>query len=505
MLDFLYSQFMGKRELSPHQRAVLQWIADGCPETDWGGRAYKNSARMLAGYDLVKVRGHGDGWSATVTARGSRVLNGDEPLVHQGKKKAHDSGNDSASPKPKAAKPAPAPVSAPPPRYDVTQQAREQAEQLYQRLIQAEFNIVTGLPLDDETTTDWSYVADRLRSLPVVQEQGWRVSTRTHQPSYWRRNDIKTLDVALIPRDEWLTTKPEANASKDRIGRYHPAVATVMEYSTNISASLKPRARRLLHSLFSEADARGFTHGSFTISAYGSYQTARERGSLGTHSTGYGFNDGFKDHFVAASEQVDRVERPPTKDELRWHESELRWHPNAKLKTFYDHPYNGKILITIEGRQVKDTKRKTAEQRLPEIFATMSLELAWKQYDREMKRRADGLWQKKLAIAEVRADEWIKNQSFHDSLRERSNAWDQYKRIEGYVEELRRHLASQEIPGASTEKWLSWCESHMQEQHPMSEAGLPDITHPSSAEKSRISDEIARNISDQELSEVSDK
>ncbi len=505
MLDFLYSQSMGKRELSPHQRAVLQWIADGSPETDWEGRTYKSSARMLAGYDLVKVRGHGDGWSATVTARGRRVLGGDEPLVQKGKKKAHDSGNASSSPKPKVAKPAPAPVSAPPPRYDVTQQAREQAEQLYQRLVQAEFNIVTGLPLDAETTTDWSYVAERLRSLPVVKEQGWRVSTRTHEPSYWRRNDIKTLDVALIPRDMWLTTEPEVNAAKDRIGRYHPAVAKVMEYSTNISASLKPRARRLLHSLFSETDARGFTYDSFTISTYGSYQTARERGSLGTHATGYGFNDGFKNHFVAASEQVNRVERVPTKDELRRHESELRWYPKAQLKTFYDHPYNGKILITIEGRQVKDTKRKTAEQRLPEIFATMSLERAWKQYDREMKRRADELWQKKLAIAEVRADAWIKNQSFHNSLRERSNAWDQYKRIEVYVEDLRSHLASQESPDVSAEKCLTWCESHMQEQHPLSEVDLPDITHPSSAEKSRIVNEIARNISDQELSEVSDK
>lgn len=68
MLELLCGQFMVERELGLHQRALLQWLADVCSEIVSEGRTYKSSARMLAGYDLIKMRVHGNGWSAFLTA-----------------------------------------------------------------------------------------------------------------------------------------------------------------------------------------------------------------------------------------------------------------------------------------------------------------------------------------------------------------------------------------------------------------------------------------------------
>lgn len=68
------------KELTPRQRTVLQWVVDGCPTNLEVPSTYKTTARTLEGHGLVKVKGHGKTWQATVTERGKRVLAGKEPL-----------------------------------------------------------------------------------------------------------------------------------------------------------------------------------------------------------------------------------------------------------------------------------------------------------------------------------------------------------------------------------------------------------------------------------------
>lgn len=68
------------KELTPRQRTVLQWVVDGCPTDPEVPSTYKTTARTLEGHELVKVKGHGKTWQATVTERGKRVLAGKEPL-----------------------------------------------------------------------------------------------------------------------------------------------------------------------------------------------------------------------------------------------------------------------------------------------------------------------------------------------------------------------------------------------------------------------------------------
>lgn len=64
--------------LNDRQVQVLQWIAEGTPKRDWPDSTHRTTAKALQARGLVKVRGHGSAWTATVTERGKRVLAGEE-------------------------------------------------------------------------------------------------------------------------------------------------------------------------------------------------------------------------------------------------------------------------------------------------------------------------------------------------------------------------------------------------------------------------------------------
>lgn len=486
---------MAKRELTSRQKYVLQWISDGCPSNDWLAQRYKQSARMLAGYGLVKITGHSTTWKATITERGLLVLSGDETLVPESRK--NSSGpHDKTSSGQTAQRPSP-----PAPRRRVLDDhsTAEAVADLYHRLTTAEFHIVRGLPLDtrnDEAAVpDWKYITQRIRSYTAVQDGSWRVSTRTRAIGRWYRDQREVLDVALIPEDRWLSDSPEVVTSRDRIARYHPAVSKVMAYATNISPSLKPRARRLLHSLFREAEARGWEHCSVHTGGYCGY-TARERGSLTIHDTGYGFSDGHHSYFVSVSEGTDRVERPPTSAELKRFESTLRWSPNATLGNFYDHTFNGKLIVTVGSKNAKDTKRWSAETALQKLFATLNREWVWDEYDREMTRRKEEKWRRKLAIGEAQADGIIRDRSFHESLEKRASALESYRRSCTYLSELRTRLSQSETPSPGALEWLTWCEAHLAEKDPFRDVRLPEVTPLSATERNNLVTELARKIPD---------
>lgn len=482
---------MAKRELTSRQKDVLQWISDGCPSNDWPVQRYKQSARMLAGYGLVKITGHSTSWKAVITERGLLVLSGDEDLVPTTKK------NSSSSPAQKS----PKRPSSPSPRRRVLDDhsTAETVAELYQRLNTAEFHIIPALPLDSESdeiaVPDWKNITQRLRAYPAVRDGNWRVSTRTRFIGHWYRDQRKVLDVALLPEDKWLSEPPENITSRDRIGRYHPAVSKIMAYATNISPSLKPRARKLLHALFREIDARGWTPCTVSTSSY-SGRSKRERGSSNTNDTGYGFSDGHHTYFVCVNEDTDRVERPPTATEMQWHERTLQWSPNAKLKKFYDHPKNGKLVITIGSKQAKDTKRWSVESALQKLFASLSLERAWDEYNYEMRRRKEEKWKRKLAIAEDQADGIIRDRSFHKSLERRALELESYRRSCTYVSELRIQLSQSEDPSPNALEWLTWCEAHLVEKDPFRDVQLPDVTPLSSLERNNLVTTLAREVPD---------
>lgn len=60
--------------LNDRQRDVLRWIAEGCPAGTFTGYGHRGSARVLEARELVRIKGRGAQWTATITAAGQHYL-----------------------------------------------------------------------------------------------------------------------------------------------------------------------------------------------------------------------------------------------------------------------------------------------------------------------------------------------------------------------------------------------------------------------------------------------
>lgn len=73
--------------LNDRQLAVLQWIADGCPDGVLEGHGHKTTAGALRDRRLVTISKSGGRWRAVVTPRGRHYLAhgafAEEPSVHR--------------------------------------------------------------------------------------------------------------------------------------------------------------------------------------------------------------------------------------------------------------------------------------------------------------------------------------------------------------------------------------------------------------------------------------
>lgn len=75
---------MALRDVNDRQRAILTWIADGCPERDWPDETHKHSARALANRGLVKVSRSSGRWTAALTDDGKYFnQHGEYPASHR--------------------------------------------------------------------------------------------------------------------------------------------------------------------------------------------------------------------------------------------------------------------------------------------------------------------------------------------------------------------------------------------------------------------------------------
>jgi hypothetical protein len=62
--------------INDRQRAVLDWIADGCPDCAYEGEGHKVSAAALRARGLIKDPRTGPSWNAELTDRGRAFLDG---------------------------------------------------------------------------------------------------------------------------------------------------------------------------------------------------------------------------------------------------------------------------------------------------------------------------------------------------------------------------------------------------------------------------------------------
>lgn len=284
--------------LTPRQKTVLQWVADGCPTEPEVPHTYKTTARSLVGHDLVKVKGAGKTWKATITDRGSRVLAGKEPLRKP--KRKHGTGTGAVY--------TPLPTPPPAPTAD-EQELLGRAGELMAELLASERNwVVRRTASKREAKSYWEPVEKIIRGpLKDLVPKGYEFSLHSHGES-WYRESPAVVTAALLPLDVWVTPDTEVLLSGEKqIRRYHPLATKLARESTTYSKPAEVRIKRLLHVLFVEAEARGWSVVTETTGGNYSHSVREEIKIRAGHRT----------YEVSAKERHVNVERAPTKKEVK--------------------------------------------------------------------------------------------------------------------------------------------------------------------------------------------
>ncbi|WP_231968939.1 hypothetical protein [Mycobacterium sp. E735] len=253
----------------------------------------------------------------------------------------------------------------------------------------------------------------------------------------------------------------------ERISKWHPAVADIRAERRldHISASMRPRALRILQSLALEARARGHS----------------VRASKRPHQYGYGeqtggivgclvFEVGGIRCALSITEPQDRVAHVATAKEVE----------KTKRDTWYripshDYVKSGRLHLTMATDSGYSDKVRWADKGVLKLESrlcdVMPLYERWAAVDAE---RKEAERQRQLAAQERRAQEdelaraAYTQQALADQLIADLNAWELVDRLRQYLGAMTHRVASiTEVEERSAAvEWLRWCERYTAKQDP---------------------------------------
>lgn len=466
---------MAPQQLSDLQRTVLEWVNSGCPADSAPSGNYKNSARSLEGYELVKIKGHGNAWTATITERGKRVLAGAEALRPKKKKKA--AASEPATGSERIVNTPNRPVT--PYRLRVTPTVAE-TNKLLVAIDGAHRGFFRVKCSKEEFEREWEprlkaaqrAAQEKQRSRRLVfnlKEEGWNSWWPTHVQAGFVDGVVFTESSRLLLSGE------------RRVSKLHSMVAQFTDKANfDVSTKAAPRARRLLHVLFTEAERLGWTVESRVIesrqwntpSRTGVYVAGRE---------------------ITVTEQTDKVEREPTRKE-KSEFNRYNWDKTRVMGPVYDHAPNGLLSIEMGWNMVNDTKRNP--RRLDTALATRMTQTAVERFftscDSDFKREAEASWQRRkdhaaeiLRVREGRAFEL-------ETLRRQASNYREHQGLLAFVGEL-------EDSGEVDADYLTWCKHVLERENPVPVLAVPQVPElDQEAFKEEIV-EVAQTLSDPEL------
>jgi hypothetical protein len=431
-----------RKTLTENQVAVLQWIADGCPDGVMPDDSrHRISAAALRSRGLVTISGRGATWAAAITAAGTEYLdkvNGPEPPI-----------------------PRQANVS-------VTQQ-------LVNDVIAA--GCVLRVPRKSWYDPD---SIDYVRRAQLAERHGKVPDGKLLVTSTLRDEvEIRLIDVEI--EGSAAAVELLAVPVPERVARYHAAARSFRDHTDlhEVSRDQLQRATRILHAIAIEAQRRGWSVGTdggamkitaqdlvchLTITEKG----VRQRGPWEQHVHHY---------------------RNVRADHSFWRGRELPRGP-------YDKDATGKLSLALSredrwfgGRQGRWSDRQswTLEERLPHLFREIEARIIHARRMREQERlRAEEAAERARRDAEERERTWrdlmatAHERQIEDDriarLTANVDAWDQALRIRAYCDAAEATYHD----NADAMEWIAWARTHAQRLDPLAHAPafaeLPEAT-----------------------------
>ncbi len=372
--------------LTPKQIELLNWVRSGCPGGVYEGYAHRTSARALASKGLLKVKGHGAEWTATLTDAGRNWQPG-QPAPRQA------AGRTRAAPSPVVGKRAPdtRPASAdgPAPRN------KEHAAELVQRVIDAGGHLpIEGgyesmrLHEDLVRVSIWAENRPRGKKLEIVHVgPGWQTTPEIAFTDHFV--DLVELQPVPVP---------------DHVSRYSPTVRAYLDDKDwhYVSSDHLSRAARIIEAIVREAPNRGLQ--VLPPETGDKRRTMRATAETKQHVS---LAVGDSTYHV----QVREISAPgggrPTRPYYDARKKPPAW-TYERQTSFIS---TGRLELVVRGRFAgytgdvyRDTTRTTVEEKLPRIFQSLEVyrleagARAEKQRLREEARRR----REEAALAEAR-------------------------------------------------------------------------------------------------------
>ncbi|MBE5471749.1 hypothetical protein [Mycobacteroides abscessus] len=440
--------------LNGRQVEVLRWIGDGCPNGRWTDFSFKTTANALVSRRLVAVSKRGGVWSAALLPAGEYYLANEQyPRDHWAKRRRGQQADVETPVRPATIARQPVashtePRSSDRPRKTAPPGELTPTRKLVQAIVEA------GGILEIDTTEDnTSY-----RSLVgIINRRG--LAPDGQEVIMLRGKSYYHLVFRLSSVSDWKTEPPADVIAAERIGRWHPAVASLRadKRLDGIGKELRGRAFRLLHALAREAEARGQTVRVPTRNHYGYIE---DRSKLTGELI---FKVGDIECSADIRQPKDRVEHTPTPDEIE-HEKKYGWGPRR-----YDQVPANRLSIVIETNSRfsskeswTETKTLSLDARLPDVMMTFE---RWAVVDTERKEAERRAEIERRARAEQEAElarQAYVQHALGEALVAQANQWELSKRLRSYLAEMAKRI--DEIPDAddraAASDWLAWCETY---------------------------------------------
>ena len=288
------------------------------------------------------------------------------------------------------------------------------AKEFVEGLVASERKEVVRYPdSEEEVKSDWKPLEKFVRGqLKELVPEGMEFAPRSER---WSPCEVT---MALLPTDSWLSTDPEPFlAGNKHVGKYH-SIATVFAKTTETSSKdVERRMKLLLHVLFTEAEARGWTVEKKHTGGY----TWQPEKDIMVISAG---NSSFE---VKVKEKFRKVERPPTKKETEDHERSLQysWNRGRQMPTYYDRVGTGLITIMVGDMTRNDTDAKPTRLNnlMPSILTDIHRRIQWNAIDEERKRLAAERRARRYAKATELARAHYQEKERYKILLKRASEW----------------------------------------------------------------------------------
>jgi hypothetical protein len=445
--------------LTERQVEVLRWIADGCPDGIVTGHAHKLTARALAGRQLVKISKPNGTWLAVVTDAGSYYLDHGSfpPRNHTARPSRARRLPARTSPD----KPQRRDVSADCTPPSATSPARPRKLSPTEQLV-ADVIAAGGVLKEprDTRTNGWRQATELVRSANRYGKTppGKRlVHDIVYEGRHWSG---PSFDVFMLKDGPMGTDAPLlAVPVPDQVDRYHAAVSALRKSQRlYMGQEVLTRALRVLHSVATEAERRGFVVTAYMPKAIAGRADPPAPWHLLLSKDGETVP-------LRIDEETDRVEHVPTPHELKEHERN-RW---IRIPS-HDHVPSGRLRIDIGGRSELERKAFWAdrtswslEDKLPELLREVAVRADELRMRREAKAYAEAEHQRAVEREEERARTRAAEAYRQKVLEQQLAEWRAAQELRAYAAAVSERIAAAEADDQAdneavgdAELWLDW-------------------------------------------------